>query len=289
MGVFNIIETFFFISLAITFILILLIVNHFKQRINTIENKCDTMFEIINNLIKEFENIKKINYINMHMGRTTPISKSNPEIFTENVEYIEPEIINNIKSKIVVSDDEYEKTEKDDCNDIEETSNEDSDEDTEEYSVEYDNDNENENENEYGEEYSDDEYDKDIVNNKLFNPINNYNIQKDNIQKDNIENTENIESIDNLKIVNIDDSLNNINKSYLEENINDNIHVEKINILEPLESLEINIIKEDTKEDIKEFYNKMTVQDLKKMVITKGLCSDPSKMKKNELLKMLEM
>ena len=32
----------------------------------------------------------------------------------------------------------------------------------------------------------------------------------------------------------------------------------------------------------------MTVQDLKKMVITKGLCSDASKLKKNELLKLLE-
>jgi hypothetical protein len=32
----------------------------------------------------------------------------------------------------------------------------------------------------------------------------------------------------------------------------------------------------------------MPLQALKTLVITKGLCSDPSKLKKNELLKMLE-
>ena len=45
---------------------------------------------------------------------------------------------------------------------------------------------------------------------------------------------------------------------------------------------------DENKENLKDIYNKMTVQDLKKMVITKGLCSDASKLKKNELLKLLE-
>ena len=39
MGLFNFIETFFFISLGITFMLILLLVYHFKQRLNAIEQK----------------------------------------------------------------------------------------------------------------------------------------------------------------------------------------------------------------------------------------------------------
>ena len=33
----------------------------------------------------------------------------------------------------------------------------------------------------------------------------------------------------------------------------------------------------------------MNVQELKKVVITKGLCSDVSKLKKNDLLKLLEL
>jgi hypothetical protein len=38
----------------------------------------------------------------------------------------------------------------------------------------------------------------------------------------------------------------------------------------------------------KDVYNKMTVQELKKVVITLGLCSDASKLKKPDLLKLLE-
>jgi hypothetical protein len=37
-----------------------------------------------------------------------------------------------------------------------------------------------------------------------------------------------------------------------------------------------------------EVYNKMSLQALKTMAITKGLSSDPSKMKKAELIKLLE-
>jgi len=40
-------------------------------------------------------------------------------------------------------------------------------------------------------------------------------------------------------------------------------------------------------ENSNDVYRKMTIQNLKTLVITKGLCSDPSKMKKAELLKML--
>ena len=60
MGVFNFIETFFFISLGITFVLILLLVYHFKQRLNAIEQKNGTMFDIINNIVQEITTMKKI-------------------------------------------------------------------------------------------------------------------------------------------------------------------------------------------------------------------------------------
>ena len=58
MGFFSFIETFFFISLAITFILIMLLVYHFKQRLTDVEIKTDTMTDIMNNLLQEMKNIK---------------------------------------------------------------------------------------------------------------------------------------------------------------------------------------------------------------------------------------
>ena len=69
MGVFNFMETSFIISLGITFVLILLLIYHFKQRLTVSETKQDTMFEIINNLAQELNNVKG------HIGQLTMISR----------------------------------------------------------------------------------------------------------------------------------------------------------------------------------------------------------------------
>jgi len=58
MGFFNFIESFFFISLAITFVLIMMIIYHFKERINVIEKKNETTIEILNNLAKEVTGLR---------------------------------------------------------------------------------------------------------------------------------------------------------------------------------------------------------------------------------------
>ena len=65
------------------------------------------------------------------------------------------------------------------------------------------------------------------------------------------------------------------------------IHVEKINTTN-LEKEALENSDEISKESSREVYQKMTVQALKALVISKGLCSDSSKMKKPELLKLLE-
>ena len=49
-------ETFFFVVLAITFVLILYLVYHLRQKFTALETKCDTMFEIINNIVTEMNN-----------------------------------------------------------------------------------------------------------------------------------------------------------------------------------------------------------------------------------------
>jgi hypothetical protein len=86
MGFFNFIETFFFLSLGITFVLILLLVYHFKQRLTTLENKCDTVYEIITNLVQEVSNIRNIqieqftNNNNGYINHTIVPSFHNTEI-----------------------------------------------------------------------------------------------------------------------------------------------------------------------------------------------------------------
>ena len=61
MAFFDFIENFFFISLGITFGLILLLVYHFKQRISSMERKGDTMYELMTNVVKELQIMKKLN------------------------------------------------------------------------------------------------------------------------------------------------------------------------------------------------------------------------------------
>jgi hypothetical protein len=61
-------------------------------------------------------------------------------------------------------------------------------------------------------------------------------------------------------------------------------------VVEKLEDkhLENNNEQTNQEDNANEVYRKMNIQALKALVITKGLCSDPSKMKKTELVKMLE-
>jgi hypothetical protein len=56
----NYISNFFFISLAITFILIVFLIYHYKQRIAGIEQKVETMFGLVSSVVKEMENIKGV-------------------------------------------------------------------------------------------------------------------------------------------------------------------------------------------------------------------------------------
>jgi hypothetical protein len=58
-------------------------------------------------------------------------------------------------------------------------------------------------------------------------------------------------------------------------------------IIEPTEETE-SVKEQEKKESEKEVYKKMSMTALKTLVISKGLCSDASKLKKQDLLKLLE-
>ena len=221
MGIFNYIDTFFFISLGITFILILLLVFHFKQRISDVEEKSETMFMIINDVVKELTSLK-----HSCCANSFPISENRPINFC-----CAPPMNSIRQEKIIVSDESDDDSDDDD-------EDEDEDEDDE-----------------------DDNDDDDAEPVPLLNIVN--------------DSTVRIISVD------IDESVQLVEQEEVPiEPVN--LHVEKIegeNVAEPVEPVI------DTS---KEIYRKMTLPALKALVITKGLSTDPSKLKKNELLKLLE-
>ena len=71
MGFFSLLETFFFLSLGITFILIIMLVYHFKGRLVTLEDKYHTMFDIMNSMVKEMKNLRD----NMVTIQSAPIQE----------------------------------------------------------------------------------------------------------------------------------------------------------------------------------------------------------------------
>jgi len=280
MGIFNYIDTFFFISLGITFILILLLVFHFKQQIVSLEHKNDTMFEIINNIVKEITYIKSAIF-------SQPYYQVNDKDEIINLTANEIHSKQNVENdKIIVSDDDS--NDEDSDNDYDEDSDSDSEDD--ETDSECD---------------ANSETDSDVViedENELRNT--------DSVKVINVEFGDSIEVSDIAQELNDNnyevDEVDEVDEINNEENIHalvqeiEHIIVEKIDIEDNhLENNETSETNEETtqtaqsqqneqNENIKDVYRKMTLIQLKALVISKGLTSDSSKMRKPELLKLLE-
>lgn len=213
MSAFGMIESFFFLSLGIVFILIVLLVYHFKQRIATVEQKSDTMFDIVQNLAKELTSLKS------RSVASCPVIHSN-------------ELINNYGAE---SEEESEEEEEEESESESEEEDESDDESDEEDSIK-------------------------VIELGELPPM-------DDIQEPTSESDAELE-VDIIE---------------LNENETDKIKVMKVDSAPP--QVEPPIISvPDTSSDI---FKKMPVAELRTLAISKGLCSDASKLNKVELVKML--
>jgi hypothetical protein len=253
MGLFSFIETFFFISLGITFVLILLLVYHFKQRITSIEKRSDTMFEIINNIVKEMTTIKS----QQLMAQRIPMNVY-PSFVSQ------PSVINNKEEEPYSDDDET--TQNDPCSDDESESED-----------------ESEDEEQLDELEVNEQDDVEEVETNALEPLE---VTEEVVDQIKVINVDNLEKIDVPEVsVNETDVPESDNETPVSEILEEeHIEVQKLED----ESLEESDDTPTPQDNSKEIYRKMNLSALKALVITKGLCSDPSKMKKPELLKMLE-
>ena len=69
---FQLFDSFFYISLAITFGLILLMVYHFKNRIQSLEEKNQDLSELCQMMIKELQDVKYI-HEKLHSASSQPL------------------------------------------------------------------------------------------------------------------------------------------------------------------------------------------------------------------------
>jgi len=283
MSIFNFIETFFFISLGITFVLISLLVYHFRQRIIVLESKNDTMFEIINNIVKELTNVRNtILYMNPSQMELMQHANLMQEHFSEQFDNTE---LKHTPIEHYIVEDEDDEHEDDDDDDDEDEDDDDEDDDDD------DEDEDDEDEDVDDEDDDDDDNDKEE-----------YDTLVDNTQKIKVSLESN--DLQPVKIVNV-----NIESTSLDiEELND-LAMEEVNSLEeePIGDIDVNadpvivhkilnelvdataeseITVEESK--TKDIYKNMNTQQLKQLVITKGLSTNPSKLKKNELIQLLE-
>jgi hypothetical protein len=253
MGFFSLLETFFFISLAITFILIIMLVYHFKGRLVTLEDKCNTMFEIMNSMVKEMKNIRE------SMVTAGPPQPPAAVPFAGASGLFPPELFKLFQGGPSMFPSQR--------NNVEDYEGDEGDEDEDE-------------DEEYDQEY------KKIV------------VSDTELDSDDDEEGNDVKIIS----INMDDNVDNspVSLADLEEEVDllDNLEIEED---EEDEETETNEVEEDEKksgadEDPIKLeisneptdYKKLDVSFLRTMVITRGLATDTKKMKKQDLIRLLE-
>jgi hypothetical protein len=317
MGFFSIIETFFFISLGITIILVALLVYHFKERLSSVEKNYESLFDIVAGVVKQLSNIQR--HVNPsqqsisqlseiynswtgqeHLGNITVSSEYPNQMFgtmrDSDLHTYLPTKSEPIKNNDIIELDN--ESGEDDASDEDDDSNEDDASGEDDESGEDDDSNEDDASDEDDDiniEY--DDFPKVIVSDDELADV--PKSSDDSVKIISLNVGENETTIDEMDItpMNLDDSqdiddvyespVQDIQIDYLvsAELEDTSIVVKKVDDIQNDQSENTFIIERSS---VKDLYKKMSLSNLKATVISKGLCSDPSKMKKNELLKLLE-
>ena len=240
-------ETLFFACLGITFVLIVMLVYHFKSRVLSLENKCDTMFEIINSMVNEIGQVRTV------LNHDVPINNEYHEITLNNIDTNNNDRIHyDESSDSLVTDDDDE------------------------------------------EDVTDDDDDEDVTDDDDDVSVDNYNGDEVSIDNDEVK-VVNVEINGEIQTEGLHYELDETTSSQgdqIPQMVDINIHVEK---------LENETNKDDSSianSSIATFssvpkkgssaYKRMNLTALKSLIIEKGLASDPSKMKKRDLITLLE-
>lgn len=252
MGFFNLVETFFFISLAITFVLIMMLVYHFKDRLTSLESKSETILEIINNLLKE-NTILKSGYLQIIQSiQQTRVPEKQPPSY----------------NKILVSEDDDDDSEDD--------------EDSDEYESEDDS-----NDNDYEEVNEPEPVIKQIqIHGGFTSEINDIDELED-IETEGLDFEKVSNELDDLEVdIQETDDMNDVGLDEQEINIEEIIVTKLDNIVNEEEDTITTEADENIVQPV-EVYRKMEIGELRSIVIQKGLATDTKKMKKMDLIRLL--
>ena len=280
MGFFSFIESFFFLSLGITFVLIFLMVFHFKQRVEQLEKKNENMLEVCNGLVQQIHGLKTFCISNISSFPSNPNPNSNigsTSRLSENITFStstpipipDSTIPTNSFQKIVVEDFEGEEEEGEE----------------EEEDFEGEEGEEEEGEEEEGEEEEGEEVEID-VSDELENGME---LENENMNMDMDMDLPGMEEVD----------MNFLSEVEVEpepavepEEVEPAVEPE---VEEPAVEVELELEKEPAVEEPsssrisnEENWKNLSLNQLKQLVSNKGLSSNPNKMKKQELIHLLQ-
>ena len=244
----------FLMFLGILVLVVALLVVYFETKFREQNHKISSMLSLVSSLAEEVNGSKMIIH-QLTMNRQPP----NPQFFQQQQQpNLEKRIVQN-DNLILVSDDEEDESDTD--SDVSEADVSDCDSDAaSEVSID---------------ENVDDDSDNSVI--ELGEHTNDVKVLKLNIKDDNSESGDeaSLEEMDDLE--DLDDS--STSSVSIKEEKNDNI--------KSMDLKSINITLEETKPEQPLDYRKMALPKLRSVVAEKGLSSDSSKLKKNELLKLL--
>lgn len=227
-------DSVFYLGLIVTFVLIILLAYHFKQRVSVLEEKNHTMFEILNNVVKELNVIRMSQMQYVNMGETAGEDAIGGNANVDNIMYETREIAE--------SDEDYDSEEGSESESGSETGSESG-------------------------SYTED----DSSNVKLIQ------VKEEEMSVHDVPEVDTFEVTDYNILADADEDKV---QELKEESA---LKVEKIDT--PLEE-SITQEPEDVTED--KDYSSYTLAQLKTMVISQGISTNPSKLKKSEVIALLE-
>ena len=252
----GVLDTFFILSLGITFVLLLVLVYHFRKRLNENELKYDKLLIIVNDIVQ------KLNEQQLENDNRNMPSGNSVEMMSD----MSPDMMNAIRSGLIDIRDLPIPRNIDNFNDEQEEYEEETDEDGEDDEAETEDDDDAVSEGEEEETEDVDEETEDVDE------------ETEDVDEEGDEEEE-------IKMINISDEVivdNNIDSEYIDEVEEGPIDEQEVDI-EPLEETDpVNVIKTNIID-----YSSMNVSELKKIVKDKNLSTNISKLKKQELIDLL--
>jgi len=248
-------DSLIFFSLIITFALILLLVYYFKQRISALEQRSDSLFDIINTLVKQMQIMQAAP---QYLGEKSTPENTSIRAYDNTSQYIPPQVVSAPASENIY-------LEKVDHDSLDETDSDESDEPE-------------------SEDESESESD--------------YHLESES------QDDEDLPELETTKIIHVDlpettlESIPSCSTDDIESLGDDEIQIPEDIILDATEiPIVVNKIEDESsplkegsdedKDSNVEHYKKWGLPALRTLVISKGLVSDASKLKKNEIMKLL--